>query len=230
MAGDPAADRDLRGDVVEVDVGDDVAEELAGAADRRVGEHDQLHVARQEVGEALLGLAGTGLPEAVLVVERAEVRRFDKIDAEAGIEHGLRGGGRHDRALAAEAAHHVQQIVHRHMPACAAGVGRKVAGVPSRVGRESVGERVRVRVRERRAGNTGGLEQILRDVVSIGGDGDVVPKLILERRGEYGVGWDGAVHDRKQDSAEAEVHVLIGIHAEVGGRNPGAATCAFMMG
>ena len=91
-----------------------------------------------------------------------------------------------------------------------------------RVGRESVGKRVRVRVCERRARNTGGLEEILSDVVSIGGDGDVVPKLILERRGEYGVGWDGAVHDRKQDSAEAEVHVLIGIHAEVGGRNPGA--------
>ncbi len=108
------------------------------------------------------------------------------------------------------------------MPTCAARVGRKVAGVPSPVGRESVGKRVRVRVCERRARNTGGLEEILSDVGSIRGDGDVVPKLILERRGEYGVGRDGAVHDRKQDSAEAEVHVLIGIHTEVGGRNPGA--------
>ena len=102
------------------------------------------------------------------------------------------------------------------MPGGAAGVGGEVAGVPAGADGKSVGERVGVGMRQRRAGNTGGLKQILRDIVLIGVDGDEVPELILERRRERGVGRDDAIHHREQDAAEAEVHVLVGVHAEVG--------------
>ncbi len=93
VAGDPSANGNLRADVIEVDVGYDIAEELRWYADRKVRKHDQLHVAGQEVGEGLLRLEGTGLPKATLVVKRTEAGRLNEVNAKAVIEYVL-GGGR----------------------------------------------------------------------------------------------------------------------------------------
>jgi hypothetical protein len=75
-------------------------------------------------------------------------------------------------------------------------------------GRKVIGERVRVRMRERGAGHPGRLEQVLRDVGGVRRDGGEVPLLVLGGGGECGVGGDGAVYYRQQDTADAEVHVL----------------------
>ena len=74
-------------------------------------------------------------------------------------------GWRHDRAGAAEASHHVQQVVDRHVPAGAAGFRGEVAGVPAGAGRERIGQRVRIGMRQRRPADAGRLEQVLLDVV-----------------------------------------------------------------
>ncbi len=80
-------------------------------AERRIGQNDQFHVARQEVRQALLDLIATVPPEAVLVVEGAERRRHRYVDPEAVVEHGLRRGDAHDGALATKRPHDLEHVV-----------------------------------------------------------------------------------------------------------------------
>ena len=160
-------------------------------------------------------------PAAVLVVERAERGRCPHIDSEPVVEHGLGLLDGHDGALAAECAHHVEQVVHRQVPPSASAHAGKIAGVPAvSLHGEGVGERVGCRMAERRARHAGRLEHVGANVLGVGLDSDVVPDQVVcaceERQLEARVRRDVAVDRRDQNPAEAEIHVLVPVLPEVG--------------
>jgi hypothetical protein len=106
-----------RSDVVDVNVLDRVPKKLRRRAERRIGQEDQLHVARQKIREALLDLvAGVSL-ESILFIEGAERRRHRDVDTEAVIEHGLRRSDAHDGALPTKCRHDPEHVVRGHVPA-----------------------------------------------------------------------------------------------------------------